>query len=61
MGFNRGQFLRQGVFVCVCVGGGGGGFFEALWHFWVLIFASIRSAHSRHMEFAETTGFDMEF
>ena len=57
MGFIRGQFLPQGYFC----GGEGLGVFEALWYFWVLIFASIRSAHSRHMEFAETTGFDMEF
>ena len=60
MGFIRGQFLPQGFFFGG-VGGRGWGFFEALWYFWVLIFASIRSAYSRHMELAETTGFDMEF
>ena len=61
MGFIRGQFLPQGFFLGGGVGGRGWGFFEALWYFWVLIFASIRSAYSRHMELAETTGFDMEF
>ena len=61
MGFIRGQFLPQGFFCGGWGGGVGWGFVEALWYFWVLIFASIRSAHSRHMEFAETTGFDMEF